>query len=105
MSKKIPREILYLMASEQVSQGNPKNINLFLEHPQATKEQGGFSWGLSILGYNFWSDVIFLERYDIGVFAYNNARKIEFYNKGTNSHIDKIYVDIDDYGEINFRYK
>ena len=105
MSKIIPREILYLMASEQVCQGNPKNIELFLENPKANIKQGGFSWSSSILGYNFWVDVIVFERYDIGITAYNHAREINFYNKEIKPHIDKIYVYLDDYGKINFRYK
>lgn len=84
------------MVSEQICQGNPKNINLFLERPQATKEYGGFSWNQSVLGYNFWSDVIYNEKYYMGTFAYKCAKMLVLENQGVDSNtIRKFLSDFD----------
>lgn len=68
--KDLPVEIQERMLDEQVQQGNPRNAEVFEKDTTADAYEGGFTWGHSVEGYNFWHEVIvdvnfaiFYERY------------------------------------------
>jgi len=49
-----PKEVIAKMLEEQVKQGNPKNIEVFESCCHSEKKDGGFDWGQTEGGYNFW---------------------------------------------------
>ena len=53
-----PRRVVQAMVDEQVRQGNPADPSVFVRARDADKSQGGFAWPSSILGRNFWADII-----------------------------------------------
>ena len=53
-----PRRVVQAMVDEQVRQGNPANPSVFSRERTANGYDGGFSWLESVLGYDFWVDII-----------------------------------------------
>ena len=53
-----PRRVVQAMVDEQVRQGNPADPSVFARECTACHLQGGFTWPSSILGRNFWADII-----------------------------------------------
>ena len=53
-----PKRVVQAMVDEQVRQGNPADPSVFSRECTAYHFQGGFTWHASILGRNFWVDVI-----------------------------------------------
>ena len=52
-----PRRVVQAMVDEQVRQGNPANPCVFARVRVADKDEGGFTWTDSTLGFS-WADVI-----------------------------------------------
>lgn len=42
----------------QKEQENPPNLNIFLQRYDALKCDGGFNWGATIEGFNYWYTVM-----------------------------------------------
>ena len=53
-----PKRVVQAMVDEQVRQGNPADPRVFSRECTACHLQGGFTWPSSILGRNFWADII-----------------------------------------------
>ena len=53
-----PKRVVQAMVDEQVRQGNPADLSVFSRECTACHLQGGFTWHSSILGHNFWVDII-----------------------------------------------
>ena len=53
-----PKRVVQAMVDEQVRQGNPANPSVFSRECTASHFHGGFTWHSSILGRNFWVDII-----------------------------------------------
>ena len=53
-----PKRVVQAMVDEQVRQGNPADPSVFSRECTACHSQGGFTWHSSILGRNFWADII-----------------------------------------------
>ena len=53
-----PKRVVQAMVDEQVRQGNPADPSVFSRECTASHFQGGFTWHSSILGRNFWADII-----------------------------------------------
>ena len=53
-----PRRVVQAMVDEQVRQGNPADPSVFSRECTACHFHGGFTWHSSILGRNFWVDII-----------------------------------------------
>ena len=54
----IPKRVVQAMVDEQVRQGNPADPRVFSRECTACHFHGGFTWHSSILGRNFWVDII-----------------------------------------------
>lgn len=67
--KDLPEEIQERMLDEQVRQGSPRNAEVFEEETAAGANEGGFTWGLSVEGCDFWDEII------------NNGNFAVFYEK------------------------
>ena len=52
-----PKRVVQAMVDEQVRQGNPANPSVFARERIAGKDEGGFSWTDSTLGFS-WSEII-----------------------------------------------
>ena len=62
----LPVEIQERMLDEQERQGYPRNTEVFEKEIMATPQEGGFLWGGSVEGFDFWNRII--ENGDIAVF-------------------------------------
>lgn len=60
-----PLHVVQVMVDEQVRQGNPADPSVFAERNNATQEEGGFDWGKTNEGDDFWSHVIELKRFQL----------------------------------------
>ena len=56
--KDFPIEVVEKMIEEQVKQGNCPNVEVFQKYNKADRKRGGFSWGNTDDGMDFWSTVI-----------------------------------------------
>ena len=54
----LPVEIQERMLDEQVRQGNPRCAEVLEEHIASHAREGGFIWGRSVDGYDFWEKII-----------------------------------------------
>ena len=52
-----PKRVVQAMVDEQVRQGNPANPSVFAIDRTTCKEEGGFTWTDSTLGFS-WADII-----------------------------------------------
>ena len=55
---KYPPEIIELMLQRQQEQGNPKNIQPFLDDIRIGKTNKGFNWDETVEGHHFWGTVL-----------------------------------------------
>ena len=53
-----PKRVVQAMVDEQVRQGNPADPSVFSNWRVAGQSNGGFDWLESVLGYDFWVDII-----------------------------------------------
>jgi len=67
--KDLPVEIQERMLDEQVRQGNPRNAEVFEKNITALPLEGGFLWGSSVEGSDFWAEII------------HNGDFVDFYKK------------------------
>lgn len=42
----------------QIEQGNQPNLDVFLKHPDACKNIGGFNWGQTTEEFRYWNNVM-----------------------------------------------
>jgi|SRR5690554_3368047 len=56
--KDLPVEIQERMLDEQVRQGNPRDAEVFERYILAEARNGGFTWGSTDDGHNFWAETI-----------------------------------------------
>lgn len=86
-----PIEVIELMLKEQVNQKNHLNLEIFKVDIEATQEDGGFDWGESEDGLEFWIQVI---RYrNFNRFFKKYPRKLEiFYTKKKKHELIKILL-------------
>ena len=52
-----PKRVVQAMVDEQVRQGNPANPSVFARERTACKQEGGFAWLGSTLGFS-WAEII-----------------------------------------------
>ena len=63
--KDFPIEVVQEMVNEQVMQGNNADVVVFQDDYRADKNCGGFCWCDSVMGADFWYDVLYCKRFDI----------------------------------------
>lgn len=54
----LPTEIQERMLDEQVQQGNKRSADVFEENVYCDAGEGGFTWGRSAEGHDFWYEII-----------------------------------------------
>ena len=59
-----PKRVVQAMVDEQVRQGNPANPSVFARERIAGKDEGGFSWTESTLGFS-WAEIIRGEQFHL----------------------------------------
>ena len=62
--KDFPIEVVQEMVNEQVRQGNNADIEVFQKRVYANCVIGGFDWSNSVMGEDFWDDVLSHKRFD-----------------------------------------
>ena len=62
--RNFPIEVVQEMVNEQVRQGNDYDVEVFQERSYAGGIRGGFDWTDSVMGEDFWNDVLFNKRFD-----------------------------------------
>ena len=60
-----PRLVVQAMVDEQVRQGNPADPSVFASGVLSCKQEGGFTWYESTLGYNFWAEIIWRKKFHL----------------------------------------
>lgn len=60
-----PVEVVEKMLEHQVSQGNKRDLSVFEKFKKAGFRSDGFTWGETIEGRAFWSDVIIDKKFDV----------------------------------------
>ncbi len=63
--KEFPIEVVQEMVNEQVRQGNKADVEVFQEYVYAGCVRCGFDWSNSVMGEDFWYDVLYCKRFDI----------------------------------------
>ena len=63
--KDLPVEIQERMLDEQVRQGNPRDAEVFEVYAASHALGGGFTWGKSVEGYDFWNRIIRMGNLDV----------------------------------------
>ena len=63
--KVYPPEIIKLMLQRQQEQGNPKNIQPFLDDIRIGKTNKGFNWDETVEGHHFWKRVLLKLDFDL----------------------------------------
>ena len=53
-----PEEVVIEMERRQVAQGNDRDVSVFEYHRDAGRMCGGFTWGRTDEGEDFWKEVI-----------------------------------------------
>lgn len=76
MYNNMHKEVISLACSEQVIQGNRYNPILFATGQYPSKINGGFDLDKSILGRNFWSNIIYERKYYLAISIYNAGLEI-----------------------------
>jgi hypothetical protein len=72
-----PPEIIELMLIRQQEQGNPKNIQPFLDHIRRGKLNKGFNWDETIEGRIFWERVLVNLKFDVFYEKYPKKRNFK----------------------------
>ena len=65
------------MVDEQVRQGNPADPSVFARASNANGYDGGFSWIESVLGYDFWVDIIWGKKFHLILIRQNSDERVE----------------------------
>ena len=60
-----PKRVVQAMVDEQVRQGNPANPSVFARARDANEYDGGFAWLESVLGYDFWVEIIWEKKFNL----------------------------------------
>ena len=63
--KNFPIEVVEKMVEEQVRQGCQPDVEAFQQYPSAGVSDGGFNWGDSIDGNDFWEEVIGEDNFEL----------------------------------------
>ena len=79
--KDFPIEVVQEMVNEQVRQGNKADVGVFQEDYRSEQNCGGFCWCYSVMGADFWYEVLFHRRFDIF---------FQKYPKNKNKYISKV---------------
>ena len=69
-----PPEIIELMLQRQQEQGNPKNIQPFLDDIRIGKTNKGFNWDETVEGHHFWGYVLIDLEFDVFYEKYPKKR-------------------------------
>ena len=59
-----PKEIVERMLECQVEQGNPRDVSIFEEDRDMDGRHGGFTWGKTSEGHNFWAKILMFTKLD-----------------------------------------
>ena len=62
--KEFPIEVVQEMVNEQVRQGYKADVEVFQEYVYVRGVRGGFDWSNSIMGEDFWDDVLHRKIFD-----------------------------------------
>lgn len=89
--KGYPLEVVELMLKEQVNQKNYLSLEIFKVDIEATQEYGGFDWGESEDGLEFWTQVIRYRNFNKFFEKYPRKREI-FYTKEKKHELIKILL-------------
>ena len=79
--KEFPIEVVQEMVNEQVMQGNNADVVVFQEDYRAEQNCGGFCWCYSVMGADFWYEVLYHKKFDIF---------FQKYPKNKNKYISKV---------------
>ena len=60
-----PKRVVQAMVDEQVRQGNPADPSVFSVLCTMDKSQGGFNWKESLLGWSFWTEIIWVKKFHL----------------------------------------
>ena len=94
-----PIEVVEKMLQKQYKQIGEKNISVFQNNKNADNNYGGFHWGDTIEGLEFWNDVIRKENFDIFFERYPKVSK-NVYIRG-DVHGEEVIKELERRGGIN----
>lgn len=60
-----PVHIVQAMVNYQKAQGNPANVSIFQEKPDANFAEGGFDWKRTVEGVSGWSSIINYRKFSV----------------------------------------
>ena len=100
--KNFPIEVVEKMVEEQVSQGCQPDVEAFQQYPSADVSDGGFNWGDSIDGNDFWEEVIGEDNFELFFEKYPKKNKANLvYIVGDNEVGMDIIKTLEKYGGVN----
>ena len=98
--KDFPIEVVEKMIGEQVRQGCQPDVEAFQQYPSAGVRDGGFNWGDSIDGNDFWEEVIGEDNFELFFERYPKKAKLVYIVGDSKIGMDIIKA-LEKYGGIN----
>lgn len=98
--KDFPIEVVEKMIEEQVRQGCQPDVEAFQQYPSAGVSDGGFNWGDSIDGNDFWEEVIGEDNFELFFEKYPKKPNL-VYIVGDSEIGKDIIKTLEKYGGIN----
>lgn len=98
--KDFPIEVVEKMLQKQYKQINKKDISVFQEYKCSDKVHGGFCWGDTIEGHDFWREVIRMEKFHIFFDRYPKLSK-NVYIFGDDKLYENVIKELERRGGIN----
>ena len=98
--KNFPIEVVEKMLQKQYKQINKIDITVFQNNKNAEDGYGGFNWGSTIEGYEFWSKVIRYEKFDVFFERYPKLSK-NVYIYGDDKLYENVIKTLERRGGIN----
>lgn len=103
--KNFPIEVVEKMVEEQVRQGCQPDVEAFQQYPSAGVSDGGFNWGDSKDGNDFWEEVIGEDNFDLFFKKYPKKANLVYIAGDSEIGMDIIKT-LEKYGGINeHKYK
>ena len=98
--KDFPIEVVEKMIEEQVRQGCQPDVEAFQQYPSAGVSDGGFNWGDSIDGNDFWEEVIGEDNFELFFEKYPKKPNLVYIVGDSEIGMDIIKT-LEKYGGIN----
>lgn len=98
--KDLPIEVVEKMLQKQYKQANKIDISVFQKNRCSDIQHGGFHWGNTIEGYEFWSKIIRYEKFDVFFERYPKLSK-NVYIFGDNKLYENVIKTLERRGGVN----